>query len=116
MDGGRVADPALHRVAAPVVGSVEGGRPAPSTTAAEPVSGLADRNSAAPCAEAPGPGCGPPKWAARGVGSRVPVGCPRTRPDAVAGDKTYSFRANSGGGPVSHDATLYLNSEQALGG
>lgn len=66
---------------------------------------------------------------------RVPVGRPRTRPDAVAGDKAYSSRANrahlrrrnvkavipekadqaanrkkkgrSGGRPVNHDATLY---------
>ncbi|MBE1602816.1 transposase [Streptomyces stelliscabiei] len=66
---------------------------------------------------------------------RVPVGRPRSRPDAVAGDKAYPSRANrahlrrrnikavipekadqaanrkkkgrSGGRPVSHDATLY---------
>lgn len=66
---------------------------------------------------------------------RGPVGRPRTRPDAVAGDKAYSSRANRahlrtrkiravipekadqranrkkrgsvGGRPVSHDATLY---------
>ncbi|ABD13359.1 transposase, IS4 family [Frankia casuarinae] len=66
---------------------------------------------------------------------RGPVGRPRTRPDAVAGDKAYSSRANrahlrtrkiqavipekadqtanrkkrgsAGGRPVSHDATLY---------
>jgi transposase len=64
-----------------------------------------------------------------------PVGCPRTRPDAVAGDKAYSSRGNrahlrkrhikavipekkdqaanrkkkgcKGGRPVSHDAELY---------
>lgn len=66
---------------------------------------------------------------------RGPVGRPRTRPDAVAGDKAYSSRVNrahlrkrrikavipekadqaanrkkkgsSGGRPVSHDADLY---------
>jgi transposase len=66
---------------------------------------------------------------------RVPVGRPRTRPDAVAGDKAYSSRGNrahlrdrrikavipekkdqaanrknkgsKGGRPVSHDADLY---------
>lgn len=66
---------------------------------------------------------------------RGPVGRPRTRPDAVAADKAYSFRANRaylrrrriravipektdqavnrkkrgsrGGRPVSHDAALY---------
>lgn len=66
---------------------------------------------------------------------RVPMGRPRTRPDAVAGDKAYSSRANrahlrrrnikavipekadqaanrkkrgsQGGRPVSHDAELY---------
>ena len=71
----------------------------------------------------------------RKVRVRVPVGRPRTRPDAVAGDKAYSSRSNrahlrkrsikavipekadqaanrkrkgSGGGrPVSHDAELY---------
>jgi hypothetical protein len=66
---------------------------------------------------------------------RLPVGCPRTRPAAVAGDKAYSSRANRahlrkrtikvvipekkdqaasrrkkgsrGGRPVTHDPVLY---------
>jgi transposase len=85
----------------------------------------------------PGQAADSPQFSAvlAGVRVRGPVGRPRTRPDAVAGDKAYSSRANrahlqkrkikavipekadqaanrkkkgsKGGRPVSHDAELY---------